>query len=102
MDKNKKGAEMPKKKINFFAKTAIFIFIIFCAVTIFQLTTQIGENEEQIRATEKQIAQYEAQIAALKTELATPIDYAYVRRVAKSKLGYSMPDDVIFFNDLTQ
>ena len=69
MDKNKKGAEMPKKKISFFTKTAIFIFIIFCAVTIFQLTTQIRENEEQIRATEKQIQQYEAQIAARMGEI---------------------------------
>lgn len=80
----------------------MFIFIIFCAVTIFQLSTQIVEREEEIRTVERQIAQYEAQIEALRVELATPIDYAYVRRVAKSKLGYSMPDDIIFFNDLSQ
>lgn len=96
-----KGKKQPKKKISFFSKVAFFVFVGFCAITIFQLWGQIVEYQEEITATEEQIAYYQAQIEALNKELATPIDYTYIRKIAKSKLNFSMPDDIIFYNDLS-
>jgi len=96
-----KKEKQPKKKIGFFTKIAIFIFLGFCIVTMFQMMTQINARKKEIAETERQIAEYQAQIEALNNELATPIDYTYVRKIARSKLGYSMPDDIIFYNDLS-
>ncbi|MBE6657064.1 MAG: septum formation initiator family protein [Ruminococcaceae bacterium] len=96
-----KKQKQPKKKTSFFTKVALFVFVGFCAITIFQLYGQITEYKEEIAVTEEQIAYYQAQIEALNRELATPIDYTYIRKIAKSKLNFSMPDDIIFYNDLS-
>lgn len=96
-----KEQKQPKKKTSFFTKVALFVFIGFCAITIVQLNGQITDYKEEIAVTEEQIAYYQAQIEALSRELATPIDYTYIRKVAKSKLNFSMPDDIIFYNDLS-
>ena len=96
-----KEKKQPKKKTSFFTKVALFVFVSFCAITIFQLYGQIVENREEIAATEEAIAYYQAQIEALNKELATPIDYTYIRKIEKSKLNFSMPDDIIIYNDLS-
>lgn len=96
-----KEKKQPKKKISFFTKIAFFVFLGFCGITIFRLRSQINDYKEEIAQTEAQIAYYQAQIEALNEELATPIDYSYIRKIAKSKLNFSMPDDVIFYNDLS-
>ena len=96
-----KDQKQPKKKTSFFTKVAFFVFVGFCSITIFQLYGQIVDYKEEITVTEEQIAYYQAQIEALNKELATPIDYTYIRKIAKTKLNFSMPDDVIFYNDLS-
>ncbi len=63
--------------------------------------SQIKNYKEEIAYTEAQIAYYEAQIEALGNDLDTVIDYNYIRKVAKSKLNFSMPDDIVFYNDLS-
>lgn len=65
------------------------------------MMSHIKEYKEEIAQAEEQIAYYEAQIEALNDELDTPIDYTYIRKIAKSKLNYSMPDDIVFYNDLS-
>ncbi len=96
-----KEKKQPKKKTSFFTKAALFVFVLFCTITIFQLYGQIVEYKEEIAVTEAEIAYYQAQIEAFNRELATPIDYTYIRKIAKSKLNFSMPDDIIFYNDLS-
>ena len=96
-----KEKKPPKKKVSFFTRIAFFVFFGFCGITIFQMMAHIKEYKEEIAQAEEQIAYYEAQIEALNDELDTPIDYTYIRKIAKSKLNYSMPDDIVFYNDLS-
>ncbi|MBP3919082.1 MAG: septum formation initiator family protein [Clostridia bacterium] len=96
-----KEKKQPKKKASFFTKIAFFVFLGFCAITIFRMVMQIDNYKEEIVQTEEQIAYYQAQIEALGNELDTPIDYSYIRKIAKSKLNFSMPDDIVFYNDLS-
>jgi len=99
MGQNKKK---PKKKAGFFTRVAFFVFLGFCGITIFQMTNQIRSYQKQIDDTEAQIEYYRSRIEALEDELATPIDYTYIRKIAKNRLNFSMPDDIIFFNDLSK
>ena len=96
-----KEKKQPKKKTSFFTKVAFFVFIGSCVITLFQLYGQIVDYQKEITAAEEQIAYYQAQIEVLNKELATPIDYTYIRKIAKTKLNFSMPDDIIFYNDLS-
>ncbi len=90
----KKGA-----RLNFFIKLTILVVICFCAVNIIRLRTEYNS----LRATEAELLQqkeeYQDEIDRLKEELAHPIDDEYVMRIAREKLNYYLPDEVIFFND---
>ncbi|MBO5649346.1 MAG: septum formation initiator family protein [Clostridia bacterium] len=96
-----KEKKQPKKKISFFTKVAFFVFFSFCAITIIRLRGEIVNYQNQIAAADEQIDFYTGRIEALNEELSKPIDYTYVRKIAKTKLNFSMPDDVIFYNDLS-
>ena len=96
-----KTKKQPKKKVSFFTKIAFFVFFGFCGITLIRLNGQIADYKEQIAQADEQIAYYTARIEALNEELSKPIDYTYIRKIAKTKLNFSMPDDVIFYNDLS-
>ena len=86
-------------RLNFFIKLTILVVICFCAVNIIRLRTEYNS----LRATEAELRaqkeEYEEQIDRLKDELAQPMDDEYVMRIAREKLGYYLPDEIIFFND---
>ena len=54
-----------------------------------------------MRSLEERIAAAERSNAELKNKLETPFDDEYVAEIAKKKLNLVMPDEVIFYNDLT-
>ena len=57
---------------------------------------ELDEAEAELRAQKEE---YEEKIDRLKEELAHPMTDDYVMRIAREKLGYYLPDEVIFFND---
>ena len=86
-------------RLNFFIKLTILVVICFCAVNIIRLRTEYNS----LRATEAELRaqkeEYEERIERLKEELDHPMDDEYVMRIAREKLGYYLPDEIIFFND---
>lgn len=86
-------------RLNFFIKLTILVVICFCAVNILRLRAEYNElrqSEEELRA-EKQA--YEDEIERLKQELSHEMDDEYVMRIAREKLNYYLPDEVIFYHD---
>ena len=86
-------------RLNFFIKLTILVVICFCAVNIIRLRTEYNSLralEAELRAQKEE---YEERIDRLKEELDHPMDDEYVMRIAREKLGYYLPDEVIFFND---
>ena len=86
-------------RLNFFIKLTILVVICFCAVNIIRLRTEYNSLRAQEAELRAQKEEYEEQIDRLKDELAQPMDDEYVMRIAREKLGYYLPDEVIFFND---
>jgi len=46
------------------------------------------------------VLDYEDEIEELKSKLAEPLDDDYVIKMAREKLGYHLPDEIIYYNDL--
>lgn len=86
-------------RLNFFIKLTILVVICFCAVNIIRLRTEYNSLKAQETELRAQKEEYEEQIDRLKAELEHPMDDEYVMRIAREKLGYYLPDEVIFFND---
>ena len=85
---------------NFFLKIAMALFIVFAIVLIVQLQLQFNELRESKEEIEQNITDYKEQIAELQYELNLPMDKEYVRRVARRKMNFHLPDEIIFYNDL--
>ncbi|MBR2479580.1 MAG: septum formation initiator family protein [Clostridia bacterium] len=56
------------------------------------------QNEAIRLALEKEELQY--RVDELKYRLNSPIDDAYIERVAREKLGLYFPDEIVYFNGM--
>lgn len=90
---------MKNARLNFFIKLTILVVICFCAVNIIRLRTEYNSLLETQSKLEQQKEAYEEEIERLKSELERPMDDEYVMRIAREKLNYYLPDEVIFYND---
>ncbi len=86
-------------RLNFFIKLTILVVICFCAVNIIRLRTEYNSLRAEEAELRAQKEAYQEEIDRLKAELAHPMDDEYVMRIAREKLGYYLPDEVIFYND---
>jgi len=96
----KKKVEEEQQKPSFFAKALFFAFIGFCAVTLVsqQLNfSSLNEQEEKLRA---EIAMLEEDVEEIQDDLNRPFDDEYVKKVARAKLNYHLPEEIIYYNDL--
>jgi len=87
-------------RMNFFVKTAIFTFIFFCIISIINLQFNLKELKNERISLEQRISDSNDIIEQLSDQLAQPYDDEYIKRIAKDKLNYRMPDEIIYYNDL--
>ena len=77
---------------------ALVLGLIFVGI-IWMRTNEMHARNEELAA---QLAAAKEEQARLKEELAAPFDDEYVKRVARRKLGYCMPGEISYFNDLEE
>ena len=65
---------------------------------IVQLQQQFNELEKKHTALQAKIDAYEERIAELQYELDRPFDNEYIIEIARKKLNYHLPDEIIFKN----
>ena len=87
-------------KTNLFLRIALVVVVIVCIITILRLQIQFNKLNEEKKVLEAQVEEYAEDIEELKAEIARPFDDEYVIRVAREKLGYHLPDEIIYYNDL--
>lgn len=88
------------KKTNIFVKAMVFSFIVFCAVTIVSQQIQFNVIKDERAALEAEINDEKERIQQFNEELEQPMDDGYIMRIARSKLNYHLPEEIIFYNDL--
>ena len=89
-----------KKRVNIFVKAVVFTFIIFCAVTIISQQLEFNQLSETRTKLQRQINDTKQQVEELKEDLDQPFDNEYIKKIARAKLKYHMPEEIIFYNDL--
>ncbi len=87
-------------RTNIFVRLAVIIVIIVCLITILKLQIQFNKLNEEKKLLQAQVDEYEEDIEELRAEIERPFDDEYVIRVAREKLGYHLPDEIIYYNDL--
>ena len=79
-------------------KIAIVLFMAFSIIMIVQLQQQFNELEKKHTVLKAKIDAYEERIAELQYELDRPFDNEYIIEIARKKLNYHLPDEIIFEN----
>ncbi len=91
-----------KRKSNIFIKAATFVFIVFCTVTIIKMQFEFNNLKDDKARVEEQIKNYELKIDELQARLEEDFDTEYIMRIAREKLNFRLPEEVIFYNDLSK
>ncbi len=81
-------------------KMAALIFVVFCLITIVKQQFDFNKLKDQQAQIEQQIISYTERIEELKQEIDRPYDEAYIKKYAREKLNYRMPEEILFYNDL--
>lgn len=81
-----------------FAFLCVLVFLIFSVVNMQIQLASLRESKAQL---EQNLQTVTDTIEEVTIRLDTPMSEAYIERVAREKLGYRMPNEIIFYNDLT-
>ncbi len=86
-----------KNRIALWIVALLLLVSVTIAVLNLMRLNQI-QNEAIRLALEKEELQY--RVDELKYRLNSPIDDAYIERVAREKLGLYFPDEIVYFNGM--
>lgn len=78
------------------------MFILFCAVTIIQMQFEFNSLKEDKLEIEAEIKKYELKIDELEARLEEAYGPEYIMRIAREKLNFRLPEEIIFYNDLSK
>lgn len=87
-------------RTNLFVRIALIIIILVCLFTIIKLQIQFNNLNETRKELESSVLNYKNEIEELKSKIDEPFDDEYVIKLAREKLGYHLPDEIIYYNDL--
>lgn len=93
---------MTKKnqKSNLIIRVAFILIFIFLFVSVINLQVQMKELRDARDLRLAQLQSLSDSIDELELRIAAPMDDEYIERVAREKLGYRKPNEIIFYNDI--
>ena len=87
---------------NIFVRLAVLVLLVTMLVMSARLLMEYNELSERADQLRLQIESSTHEIEALRAQLDAPFDEDYVIRIAKEKLNLSLPQEIIFYNDLNE
>lgn len=85
-----------------FVRMAILALLVSMLILAGRLMMEYNDLREEAAALRASIADTAQNIEALQDQLEAPFDDDYVIRIAKEKLNLSLPQEIIFYNDLNE
>ena len=87
---------------NIFVRLAVLVLLVTMLVMAARLLMEYNELRERADQLRLQVESSTHEIEALQAQLDAPFDEDYVIRIAKEKLNLSLPQEIIFYNDLNE
>lgn len=85
---------------NVVVRFAFGIILIFLIFSVINMQYELKELNERKLEVQEQIKDVEDNIQEIKIRLDAPRTDEYIERVAREKLGYRKPNEIIFFNNI--
>ncbi|MBQ2767628.1 MAG: septum formation initiator family protein [Clostridia bacterium] len=87
---------------NIFVRLIVVSILITMLILLARLMMQYNELKEQADLLRVEIDASANKIEALQAQLDAPFNNDYVIKIAKEKLNLSLPQEIIFYNDLNE
>lgn len=87
---------MSKRKMPGIAKLAMLAFLIYAAVTIVSLRSQIADKQVELDSLSLRVQEYEDANAALQEEMQNGISEEEISELARNELSYAEPGERVF------
>lgn len=94
--------DSPRVGSSIFVRMAILALLVCTLILAARLMMEYNDLREEADALRAKIADTEQNIEALQDQLDAPFDHDYVIKIAKEKLNLSLPQEIIFYNDLNE
>ena len=91
-----RGGKMSKRKMPGIAKLAMLAFLIYAAVTIVSLRSQIADKQAELDSLSLRVQEYEDANAALQEEMQNGISEEEISELARNELSYAEPGERVF------
>ena len=87
---------MSKRKMPGIAKLAMLAFLIYAAVTIVSLRSQIADKQAELDSLSLRVQEYEDANAGLHEEMHNGISEEEISELARNELSYAEPGERVF------
>lgn len=87
---------MSKRKMPGIAKLAMLAFLIYAAVTLVSLRSQIADKQAELDSLSLRVQEYEDANAALQEEMQNGISEEEISELARNELSYAEPGERVF------
>lgn len=87
---------MSKRKMPGIAKLAMLAFLIYAAVAIVSLRSQIADKQAELDSLSLRVQEYEDANAALQEEMQNGISEEEISELARNELSYAEPGERVF------
>lgn len=87
---------MSKRKAPVWVKVLMLVFLLYSAVKITNLRTQIEEKREELTSLSMRVEEYEEANNQLRQEMQNGTTEEDISEIARMELGYAKPGERIF------
>ncbi|HJA48692.1 MAG TPA: septum formation initiator family protein [Candidatus Agathobaculum intestinipullorum] len=87
---------MSKRKVPVVVKIAMLAFLLYAAVTIIRLQSQIADKRAELDSLTEQVESYELANEQLRQEMQDGISEEDIGELARSELSYAEPGERVF------
>lgn len=85
-----------KRKMPVAVKIAMLAFLLYAAVTIIRLQSQIADKREELAGLTEQVEAYEQANEQLRQEMQDGISEEDISELARTELSYAEPGERVF------
>ena len=91
--------ESTKSSMKVLLRCGLIAIVVISLCTFVSGVMIYNANQERIKELEQQIEDKQEQVDELHFLIDSPIDFDYIVRIAREKLGLHFPDETIFHKD---
>ncbi len=85
-----------------FVKISIALFSVIIVITVLSLSLKYNELTKKREQLKANVEKEQLALEKLLEEVNAELDDEYIIKIAREELGYRMPDEVIYYNNLTK